>query len=86
MLPLDVEAHDASRGPSNRGMAMERRCRLRQTVTLEILEQAAPRLGAQAVKMPPGHEREIVLRKLREVVMACNLTGWINPPGLQPPT
>ena len=54
---------------------MERRRRFRQTVTLEILEQAASRLRSQAVEMPPGREREIVLRKLREVEMACNLTG-----------
>ena len=63
---------------------MERRRRLRQTVTLEILERAASRL--QAVKMPPGYGREIVLRKLREVEMACGLTDWINSPGLQPPS
>jgi hypothetical protein len=65
-------------------MVMERRRRLRQTVTLEILERAAPRLRAQAVKMPPGYEREIVLRKLREVEMACGPTDWLNSPELQP--
>jgi hypothetical protein len=67
-------------------MAMEWRRRLRQTVTLEILEQAASRLRAQVVKMPPGYEREIVLPKLHEIEMTCGLTNWINSPGLQPPS
>jgi hypothetical protein len=69
-------------------MAMQRRVRFKQqTVTLETrLQEETSRLRARAVDMPPGHEREIVLRKLREVEMACNLTGWINSPGLHPPS
>jgi hypothetical protein len=41
----------------------------------------AGRLRARAVEMPPGHERDIVLRKLREMEMACGLSGWINSRG-----
>jgi hypothetical protein len=68
-------------------MAMQRRDRSKQAATLETrLEEEASRLRARAVEMPPGHEREIVLRKLREIEMTCGLTDWINSPGLQPPS
>jgi len=50
------------------------------------LEEEASRRRARAVGMPPGHEREIVLRMLREIEMTCGLTNWINSPGLQPPS
>jgi hypothetical protein len=68
-------------------MAMQQRRRFKQTAALETrLEEEASRLRAQAVEMPPGHEREIVLQKLRKIQMTCGLTDWINSPGLQPPS
>ena len=64
----------------------QRRC-FEQATTFETpLEEEACRLRARAVAMPPGHEREIVLRMLREIEMTCGLTNWINSPGLQPPS
>jgi hypothetical protein len=45
----------------------QRRC-FEQATTFETpLEEEASRLRARAVGMPPGHEREIVLRMLREI-------------------
>lgn len=74
-------------GQSNRSTAMQQQPGFKQTATLETrLEAEAERLRVRAVEMSPGHERDIVLRKLREIEMTCGLTGWINSPGLQPPS
>jgi len=60
-------------------MAMQQRRCFEQATTFETpLEEEASRLRARAVGMPPGHEREIVLRMLREIEMTCGLTNWIN--------
>jgi hypothetical protein len=39
----------------------------------------------QAEKLPPGNEREALLRKAREAHVAANIDGWANSPGLRPP-
>lgn len=66
---------------------MQRRRRIKQTATLQTrLKGEASRLCARAVEMPPGHEREIVLRMLREIEMTCGVIDWINSPGLRPPS
>ena len=61
--------------------------RFKQTATLETrLEGEASRLRARTVEMPPGHERDIMLRMLCEIEMTCGVVDWINSPGLRPPS
>jgi len=64
---------------------MQRR-RFKQTTSLEQrLAEEAHRLREQAKTLPPGADRERLLRKAREDEMVAQMTGWITSPGLQPP-
>lgn len=64
---------------------MERR-RFKQTQSLEErLAQEAARLREQARKLPPGPEREILLRKARQAETGSHMSEWLRSPGLQPP-
>ena len=40
----------------------------------------------QAAKLPPGPEREALIKKARQADTAAHLDDWANSPGLQPPT
>lgn len=40
---------------------------------------------ARAMKMPPGVERERLLRMAEHHEIQANLTAWANSPGLQRP-
>ena len=64
---------------------MQRR-RFRQITSLEQrLAEEAQRLREQAKKLPPGPDRERLLRKVREDEMVAQMAGWITSPGLRPP-
>jgi hypothetical protein len=41
---------------------------------------------SEAAKLPPGKEREGLLRKARQLEVACHINEWISSPGLRPPT
>jgi hypothetical protein len=43
-------------------------------------------LRDQAAKLPPGPEREALIKKARQADTASHLDEWANSPGLQPPT
>jgi hypothetical protein len=65
---------------------MQRRRRFKQTVCLEqSLAQEAERLREQAKKLPPGSERETLLRKARQADTGSHLSEWLTSPGLRPP-
>jgi hypothetical protein len=49
---------------------------------LEELQQ----LRAQASLLPPGAVRDALLRRARQTEIGIHLEGWVNSPGLQPPT
>ncbi|MHC2536957.1 hypothetical protein [Bradyrhizobium diazoefficiens] len=49
------------------------------------LDQEAARLRAEAEKLPHGHERELLMRKVRQVETAMHVDEWVSSPGLQPP-
>jgi hypothetical protein len=51
----------------------------------ERLTAWAKEAREQAEKLPPGNEREALLRKAREAHVAANIDGWANSPGLRPP-
>jgi hypothetical protein len=64
---------------------MQRR-RLTQTLALEErLGQEAERLRAKAKTLPPGAEREELIRKAREAEIGSHINEWLTSPGLQPP-
>jgi hypothetical protein len=51
----------------------------------ERLADEARKLRDEASLLPPGHQREGLLRRARESEWTSQLTGWLNSPGLQPP-
>jgi hypothetical protein len=51
----------------------------------ERLADEARRLRDEARLLPPGHQREGLLRRARENEWTSQMTGWLNSPGLQPP-
>ncbi|MCP3388860.1 hypothetical protein NLM27_08730 [Bradyrhizobium sp. CCGB12] len=64
----------------------QRRRRFKQTETLEErLGAEAIRLREEAKKVPPGMEREQILRKARRCETGSHVSEWLRSPGLQPP-
>jgi hypothetical protein len=65
---------------------MSKRRRVKQTVPLQDrLRTWANDVLEQAEQLPPGKEREVMLKKARQADTASHLSGWANSPGLQPP-
>jgi hypothetical protein len=64
---------------------MERR-RLKQEISLQDRIIAwAKEVRAQAAGLPPGPERDQLLKKVRQAETAMHLDDWANSPELQPP-
>jgi hypothetical protein len=65
---------------------MKQRHGSEQALTFEErLAQEAQRLREQAREMPPGLEREHLLRKARQTETASHVNDWLSSPGLRPP-
>jgi hypothetical protein len=65
---------------------MQQRRRFKQTRSLEErLSEEAERLKEEAKKLPPGADREILLRKARQADIGAHLSEWLTSPGLRPP-
>jgi hypothetical protein len=65
---------------------MQRRRRFKQTQSLEErLAEEAKRLCEQAKLLPPGAERDEMVRKARQAETGSHLTEWLTSPGLRPP-
>ncbi|MDI3564201.1 hypothetical protein [Bradyrhizobium sp. Arg816] len=66
---------------------MQHRRRIKHTKSLEErLAEEAKELRATAATLPPGYEREALLRRARQDETAAHVTEWLNSPGLRPPT
>ena len=64
---------------------MERR-RFKQAVSLEVrLAEEAKRLREEAKLLPPGAQREALLRRARQAETGSHMSEWLSSPGLQPP-
>ena len=64
---------------------MQRR-RFKNILTFpERLDQEAKRLRTEAEKLPPGCERDELLRKARQAETAFHVNEWLTSPGLRPP-
>jgi hypothetical protein len=65
---------------------MQYRRRFKHTQSLEArLSEEAKRLREEARLLPPGAEREELIRKARRAEMAAHMNEWLTSPGLQPP-
>jgi hypothetical protein len=63
---------------------MQRR-RVKQTLSLEErLSEEANRLREKARSLPPGADREALLRKARQAETGSHLSEWLQSPGLGP--
>jgi hypothetical protein len=62
------------------------RRRFKQTQSLEErLSEEAKRLRGEAKSLPPGAEREALLRKARQAETGSNISEWLSSPGLKSP-
>ncbi len=65
---------------------MKRRSRFKQVLSLEErLAQEAQRLREEAKTLPPGFQREILMRKARQAETGSHVSEWVRSSGLQPP-
>jgi hypothetical protein len=65
---------------------MIKRRRFKQTESLQDrLRAFADHVRARAILLPPGTEKEELLKKARQADTASHLGEWANSPGLQPP-
>jgi hypothetical protein len=46
----------------------------------------AKQLREQAEALPPGQQRDLLLRQARQTETAAHVTEWLSSPGLLPPT
>jgi hypothetical protein len=66
---------------------MSKRRRFNQDVPSgDGMDAWAKEVREQAGKLPPGPEREALLKKLRQANTAAHIEEWANSPGLKPPT
>lgn len=64
---------------------MERRRVKHQTTFEERLAEQARSLREQAKGVPPGVERENLIRRARQAEAASHMNEWLSSPGLRPP-
>jgi hypothetical protein len=66
--------------------AMQKRRRFKQQLTLqERLTAWSKEVLDQAAKLPPGPERDALIKKARQADVACHLDEWAHSPELQVP-
>jgi len=65
---------------------MFKRRRYKQQLTLQDRISAwMKQVQQQASKLPPGPERDALLKKARQADVANHLQDWAKSPGLRPP-
>ena len=65
---------------------MSEQRRFKQETSLQDRVVAwAKQVRAEADALPPGPERDALLKKVRQTEMAMHLDRWVNSPQLQPP-
>jgi hypothetical protein len=64
---------------------MERRSVQRETSLEQRLASRAGRLKDEANKLPPGDERDALIRRARQAEVASHINEWLNSPGLATP-
>ncbi|RTE89280.1 MULTISPECIES: hypothetical protein [Bradyrhizobium] len=65
---------------------MLKRRRFKQQLTLQDrLSAWVKQIKEDAASLPPGPERDALLKKARQAELANHLHDWVKSPGLQPP-
>ena len=65
---------------------MTKRRRFKQQLTLQDRISAwTKKVEEQAETLPPGPERNALIKKARQAEIANHLDDWAKSPGLQPP-
>jgi hypothetical protein len=65
---------------------MQKRRRSKQETTLQDrVEEWAKQVREQADRLPPGPDRDALLKKVRQTETALHLDKWAASPELQPP-
>jgi hypothetical protein len=64
---------------------MQRRCYKNILTFPERLDHEVKRLRIEAEKLPPGSERDQLLRKARQAETALHVNDWLSSPELKPP-
>ena len=60
--------------------------RHKQTISFkDRLADWAEKIRKQAIQMPPGTERDAMLKRASQADIAAHLDEWANSPGLRPP-
>ena len=63
-----------------------KRKRIRHTASFEErLAMQAQRLKEQAQTLPPGTDREMLLKRVQQTETACRINAWLTSPGLRSP-
>jgi hypothetical protein len=63
-----------------------KRKRIRHTTTFEErLTMQAERLKEQAQTLPPGKDREMLLKRVQQTETASRINAWLTSPGLRSP-
>ena len=66
---------------------MLRRRRQQQTISFkDRLAHWAEAIREQAARLPPGPERDEMIKRASQADIAAHLDDWANSPGLRPPT
>ena len=66
---------------------MFKRRRFKQQLTLQDRVSAwSKQVEAQAAALPPGSEREALIKKARQAEISSHLEDWLKSPGLQRPS
>ena len=66
---------------------MLKRRRQKQTISFkDRLAEWAEKIRKQAARLPPGTERDEMLKKTNQTNTTAHLDDWANSPGLRPPT
>ena len=66
-------------------MQKRRRYFKQQTTLQDRVIEWAKEVRDQAAALPPGPDRDMLLKKVRQAKTALHLEDWANSPGLQPP-
>jgi hypothetical protein len=54
--------------------------------TEQSWDEQSERAKREAATLPPGKEREGLLRRARQLETASHINQWLSSPGLKPPT
>jgi hypothetical protein len=64
---------------------MPRRIKLRPSFD-QRMKDLALETKRQAEQLRPGRERDALIKRARQLDVACHMNEWLSSPGLQPPT